>query len=395
MYDFTTVVDRKEHGSSKWKGMQVLNSRVPEGIVPFSVADMELRNPPEVIAGLKRCLDEVILGYSVATPAYQAAVCGWMKRRHNWEIRKDWIVECNGVVPALYTAVNAFTEPGDGVIMLTPVYYPFYMAVEQNDRKIVGSGLIERDGRYYIDFDDLEKKAKDPKNKLVFFCNPHNPVGRVWERDEIERFGKICIENGVQVVSDEIHFDLIMPGYKHVVYSTISSEFGDTAIICTAPSKTFNLAGMQTSNIIIKNPDIRKRFSAALDKTGFFTLNTLGYAACEIAYTQCEKWLEELLVVLDRNRATVEEYMKKHIPQIKVFKLEGTYLQWWDCRGLGMDHKELEQFMIKDALLFLDEGYIFGEQGEGFERINLACPTETLVQALDRLRDALKKRGAI
>lgn len=395
MYDFTSLVDRKEHGAAKWHGMRDLNPAVPDGIIPFSVADMELRNPPEIIDGLKRYLDEVILGYSVSTPAYHEAVCGWMKRRHNWEIQKEWIVECNGVVPALYTAVNAFTEPGDGVIMLTPVYYPFYMAVEKNGRKVVGSELIERDGRYYIDFDDLERKAKEPQNKLVFFCNPHNPVGRVWERDEIERFGKICIENGVQVLADEIHFDLIMPGRKHTVYSTVSPEFADTAIVCTAPSKTFNLAGMQTSNIVIKNKDIKKRFVEALARTGFFSLNTLGYKACEIAYTQCEKWLDELLVVLDRNRAAVEDYMKANIPQIKVFKLEGTYLQWWDCRGLGIGHKELEQFMINDALLFLDEGYIFGEKGEGFERINLACPTATLVQALDRLRDALKKKGVI
>ncbi len=395
MYDFTTLVDRKELGSAKWNGMRDLNPNVPDGVIPFSVADMELLNPPEVIAGLREYLDEVILGYAAATPRYRRAVCGWMKRRHNWDIQPDWIVETSGVVPALFTAVGAFTEPGDGVILLTPVYYPFFMAVEKNGRTIVASDMAERDGRYYIDFEDLEKKAKDPKNKLILFCSPHNPVGRVWQRDEIERLGRICIDNGVRVVSDEIHFDLIMPGHRHTVYSTISQEFADTAVVCTAPSKTFNLAGMQTSNLIIKNPDLRKRFVDELGKTGFFTCNVLGYKACELAYEQGERWLEELLVLLDANRALAEAFLRDRIPGIRVFPLEGTYLQWWDCRALGMDHKALEQFMIHEALLFLDEGYIFGNTGEGFERINLACPTASLVEALERFHAALKRKGVI
>ncbi|MCC8165218.1 MAG: pyridoxal phosphate-dependent aminotransferase [Planctomycetes bacterium] len=393
MYDFTTSIDRTLLGSSKWQGMRDLNPNVPDGVVPFSVADMEPREPPEIIEGLKDYLDNVVLGYAVATPEYDAAVCGWMKRRHDWDIEAEWIVECAGVVPALFTAVKALTKPGDGVILLTPVYYPFFMAVEKNGRSIVTSDMVVRDGRYCIDFADLEKKAADPKNTLLIFCNPHNPVGRVWDRDEIERLGAICMENGVQVVSDEIHFDLIMPGKKHIVYSTISPEFADSAIVCTAPSKTFNLAGMQTSNIIIKNPELRHRFRHELAKTGFFSCNVLGYKACEIAYTRCEPWLDELIVILDSNRRVVEDFMKTHIPKIFVHPLEGTYLQWWDCRALGLDHKALESFIINEALLFLDEGYIFGTAGEGFERINLACPTATLVQALERLRDALKKKG--
>ncbi|MCC8108433.1 MAG: pyridoxal phosphate-dependent aminotransferase [Planctomycetes bacterium] len=393
MYDFTATIDRTRLGSSKWQGMRELNPDVPDGIVPFSVADMELREPPEIIQGLKDYLDNVVLGYAVATPEYDAAVCGWMKKRHGWDIRPEWIVECNGVVPALFTAVNAFTEPGDGVILLTPVYYPFFMAVEKNGRTIVTCDMVVRDGRYRIDFVELEKKAADPKNTLLIFCNPHNPVGRVWERDEIERLGTICLRHGVQVVSDEIHFDLVMPGHKHVVYSTISPEFADNAVVCTAPSKTFNLAGMQTSNIIIQNPELRRRFCHELGKTGFFSCNVLGYKACEIAYSRCEPWLDELLVLLDANRRAVEDFMKTHIPKIIVYPLEGTYLQWWDCRALGLDHKELESFMIRDALLFLDEGYIFGAAGRGFERINLACPTATLIEALERLRTALGKKG--
>lgn len=395
MYDFTTLVDRRNTGSSKWKAMTDLKSDVPEEIIPFSVADMELKNPPEIIDGLKERLDELILGYATSTDGYLEAICGWMRRRHGWDVSPEWIVPCNGVIPALYNTVKAFTEPGDGVLMLTPVYYPFFNAVEKNGRRVVGCDLVDEGERYVIDYDAFEKLARDPKNKLLIFCSPHNPVGRVWDRDELERIGRICLENGVQILSDEIHFDLIMPGHRHTVFATVNQELADNVIICTAPSKTFNLAGMHASNIIIKNKEIRQRFSDMLVQSGFFSLNALGYVTCELAYTRCEKWLDELLVFLDGNRRFVENYMKTNIPKIKVYPLEGTYLQWWDCKELGMDHNQLEQFMVHDALLFLDEGYIFGKSGEGFERINLACPTASLEQALDRLKSALGEKGLV
>lgn len=395
MYDFVTHVDRRNAGSSKWQGMFSLKKDIPANIIPFSVADMELKNPPEILEGLKEFLTDAILGYSVATESYRTAVCDWMKTRHNWNIAPEWIVECDGVIPALYAAVNAFTDPGDGVILLTPVYYPFYSAVEQTGRKVAGCDLINTGGAYSIDYDSLSTLAKDSKNKLMIFCSPHNPVGKVWKKEDLETVGNICLENDVQLLSDEIHFDLILPGHRHTVLATVSEELQDRVVICTAPSKTFNLAGLHASNIIIKNSSIRRRFCAALAKTGFFSLNILGYKACEIAYQQCEHWLDELLLLLDGNRALVEEYMKKNIPLIKPYSLEGTYLQWWDCRALGMDHKQLESFMINDALLFLDEGYIFGKAGEGFERINLACPREKLFEALERLHGAVKRKGII
>lgn len=391
-YDFTTVVDRRNAGSEKWNDMLEINPQVPAGIIPLSVADMELPNPPEIIHGLQDYLKDTVLGYSASTPAYREAVTSWMQRRHGWTIDADWIVETNGVVPALYASVQAYTQPGDGVLIMTPVYYPFFAAVERTGRTLHTSDLAINGDKYEMDFDDIARKAADPRTKLLIFCSPHNPVGRVWSREELARLGRICLENDVLIVSDEIHFDLIFPGRHHTVFSLVSDEIADRCIVCTAPSKTFNLAGMQTSNIIVKNEKLRAKLNRVLALMCVFSLNTLGYKACEIAYTQCDAWLDELLALMVKNRDFVADYLAKNIPAIKVFPLEGTYLQWWDCRELGMDYKELERFMTKDALLYLDEGHIFGKSGRGFERINLACPTVVLEQALDRLNNALKKK---
>lgn len=392
MYDFETLVPRNKMGSIKWDEMKKANPDVAEDIVPFSVADMEFKNPPEIIEGLKQYLDEVILGYTMPTDAYYDAVEGWMKRRHNWNINKESIVLSSGVVPALFTAVKAFLNPGDGVILLTPVYYPFFMAAKANGCNVAESPLKYDGTSYEIDFDDFEQKAKDPANKILLLCNPHNPVGRVWTEEELLRIGRICIDNNVLVVADEIHFDLIMPGYRHTVFASISEEFAQHSITCTAPSKTFNLAGMQTSNIIISNKEIREKFSIANQNAGNMLLNILGYKACEIAYNKCEKWLDELIEVIEGNRKYFVEFIEKNTPEIKPVRMEGTYLQWFDCRGLGMSYKELEHFMTKEAMMFLDEGYIFGRPGEGFERINLACPKHVLEKALINLKTQLDKR---
>lgn len=374
--------------------MYAANPDVPDGTVPFSVADMEFKNAPEIAEGVSEYLKNSIMGYTFATDVYYDAVIGWMKRHHNWDIKKDWIVEYPGVVPALYHLVQLFTQPGEGVLMFTPVYYPFYNAVRLGGRTLVESRLVPNGDHYEIDFADFEAKAKDPKNKLCLLCNPHNPVGRVWTREELEKIGKICLENHVLVVSDEIHNDLIMPGYEHTVYATVSEEMAQNCVVCTAPSKTFNMAGMMTSNIIIPNPELKKKIAEYRDSQAVFFCNMAGYKACEVAYNSCENWLEELIQVLDENRKTVEEFMKENFPQIYVFRLEGTYLQWLDCRGLGLSYKDLESFMQKEAYIFTDEGYVFGEPGEGFERINLACPTWVLKDALKRMKDAWEKRQA-
>ena len=368
------------------------NPNVAKGIIPLSVADMELKNAPEIQEGLKRYIDNSVLGYSNPTDAYLDAVIGFMKRHHDWDVKKEWIYQTPGVVSALFFAVKAYTDPGDGVIIMTPVYYPFYGAVTANGRVVVENPLIEDGDSYRIDFEDLERKAKDPKNKLILLCSPHNPVGRVWTREELEHIGRICIDNDVLIVSDEIHFDLIMPGYHHTVFSTISEEFNQHCAVCTAPSKTFNLAGMQTSNIMIANEEIRKKFIDQVESCGMYIANILGYEACRIAYTDCDAWLKELLEVIVRNKEYIEQFVARHLPQVKVKRLEGTYLLWLDFRAYGLSAKELEHFMKMDAQLFFDDGYMFGQSSEGFKRINMACPTWVIEQAMDRLLAAMKEK---
>jgi len=391
-YDFETLVSRNNVGASKWNLMRKINNDVSDCIVPFSVADMEFKNPPEIIEGLKKYIDSSIMGYTEATDMYYKAVCNWMKRRHRWNIEKEWITEFSGVVPALYTIVRALTKEKDNVLVMTPVYYPFYKAITDNNRQIIKSELIFNEDHYEINFEDFEEKAKLEDTKLLILCNPHNPVGRVWSEEELKNIGRICSDNNVIVVSDEIHFDLIMPGFKHTVFANISEEFANNSVICTAPSKTFNLAGLQVSNIVIENKKIRDKVRSERRKSiGNLGLNIFGYKACEIAYNECEQWLEELIQIINKNKKVVEDFFKSSIPEVNIINLEGTYLQWLDFRALEKDHKALEKFMTTQAMFFLDEGYVFGDEGKGFERINLACPTRVLQEALDRLLEAIER----
>lgn len=390
-YDFETVVDRKNSGSAKWEQMKEWNPNVSEGIVPFSVADMELKNPPEIVKELQKYIESSIMGYTIPTESYYDAIINWMKERHDWDIKAKWIVNTPGVVTAFFAGIKTFTDPGDGVIVMSPVYYPFYNAIKSNDRKIVKNSLINKGETYEIDYKDLEEKAKDPKNKVLLFCSPHNPTGRVWRKEELEKVADICLRNDVFIISDEIHSDLIMPGYEHTVFSTISEEVKNNIIVCTAPSKTFNLAGLQNSNIIIPNEDIRVKYQNMLQSNAIGMLNMMGLKACEIAYTECEDWLEELIELIHHNHLELKKYIEENIPQIKVYDLEGTYLQWLDFTALGLNNDELEELMHNEAELFFDEGYIFGEEGNGFERWNLACPTKVMMEGLDRLRRSVEE----
>lgn len=389
-YDFTTLRPRIAVGSSKWGAMQKLRQGLPPEVIPLSVADMEFVNPPEIAEHLSHYLETMILGYTQPTDSYYAALSDWMARRHNWKIDREWVVPSPGVVPALCHMVQAYTEPGDKVIVFPPVYYPFYSAIRENGRQVLECPLLEKDGRYEMDFDRFAQVAEE--GKVLLFSSPHNPVGRVWSREELEKLSAICLEKGVLVLSDEIHFDLILGERHHTVFATLSEAAAQNCVICTAPSKTFNLAGLQTANIIIPNKKLREKLLAVRNRLGIHGCNMLGYQACETAYRECEGWLEQLLAVLRENRALVETYARAFLPGVKPVELEGTYLQWLDCRALGMDAKALEKFMQEEALWFTDEGYIFGTGGEGFERINLACPTWVLRKALDRLRDALQRR---
>ena len=397
--DFDREIDRNHTGSVKWGIIQDRNDPGrwigtdayfgENRVLPMWVADMDLPCPEPVLKALQQRARHPIFGYSTADDAYIRAVAGWMKRRHGWEIDGDWIVTTPGVVPALHLLVRAFAAPGQKVLVQRPVYYPFFSAIEENGCTVVSNTLVLDRGRYRMDLDDLEKQTADPQVRLAILCSPHNPTGRVWSPETLAAFGEICLKNDVLVVSDEIHGDLIYPGNRFTPYATLGDDLFENSVICTAPSKTFNLAGLQTSNIIIKNKIIRERFKKAMRAAGIFGINPFGMAACTAAYDQGEAWLEQLLAYLDGNLRAMTAFFADRLPNIPIIAPQGTYLVWFDCRALNLDHLGLRRLMLEKARVFLDEGYIFGPEGEGFERINIACPRPLLLEASHRIADAI------
>ncbi|MBQ6394875.1 MAG: pyridoxal phosphate-dependent aminotransferase [Atopobiaceae bacterium] len=388
-YDFETRPDRSKDGSSKWNSMYMKKPDVPEGVVPLSVADMEFVTAPEIASALSDLALNHVLGYTAPNDAYYDAVLSWQERRHGWKPEREWIVTTPGVVPAFFAASKIFTKEGEGIIVQPPVYHPFMFAIKNAGRDQVDNPLILEEGlRYRIDFDDLERKAADPKNTLMILCSPHNPIGRVWSAEELRRIADICFANDVFLICDEIHNDLILPGHEHSTLLNVldESEYGK-CMVCTAPSKTFSLAGLQCSNIFIPDSERREAFKAYFASLSMASLNIFAYTACRSAYTQAEGWLEELLLKLDENRRLVESFVEERMPEVGVAPLEGTYLQWIDLRAWGLSTEEQEELMISHDLFF-DEGAIFGQGGAGFERINLAAPTSVIREALERLAEA-------
>ena len=390
-YDFETVISRKNQGSYKWEQMYKEYPDLPDDIIPFSVADMELQIAPEIKEGLKKYIDEAVLGYTGTNDNYLEIVVNWMKKRHNFDVKKEWIVNSSGVVSALYDAIKAYTEENQGVIVFTPVYYPFYSAITSNNRKIIDCPLIENNRNYTIDFQKFEEFAKDKNNRLLILCSPHNPVGRVWTKEELEKIGEIALKNDLIIISDEIHFDILMKGQKHTVLQTISNEISEITVTCTAPTKTFNLAGIGISNIIIKNEELRKKFIKEQEKSSSHVFAALGFKACELAYTKAEKWFEQFLELINKNQQIVNEFFENKFTVLKAPLIQGTYLQWLDFRELGLKNKELKRFMNEKAKIFFSEGYTFGKNGDGFERMKLAVPTHILEKGLERLYNAIKQ----
>ncbi len=338
-------------------------------------------------------LNTGIYGYSDFMPSYYDAVINWYKRRYNWELQREWMVFTPGVVPAIRLAINAFSNPGEKIIVQTPVYYPFFSSIEDNGRQILNNPLMLKNGRYEMDFEDLEQKVKDTKAGAIILCNPHNPVGRVWNREELKRFGDICTDNGILVISDEIHSDLRYPGVGFTNFASISDKFADNSITCTAASKTFNLAGLQASNIVIPNRRIRQIFENVRDSTSSSKLNAFAEEAIKAAYNECEGWLDDLSIYLKGNKELLKEFIKENMPQVELIEPEGTYLVWLDFRKIESNPKKLEKLMLRDAKVALDEGYVFGNGGEGFERINIACPRSILEKALIQIANAVKNYG--
>ena len=392
-YDFTTVISRKHTGSAKWDDMYALHPDLPEDVIPLSVADMELKNPPQIAQGVGAYLQETVLGYTRPTGSFYDAAASWQKRRNGWTVRQEWMMDYPGVIPAIYHSIRGLTRPGEGVILLTPVYYPFYEAVRNSGRELACSPLLYRDGVYSIDFDDLEARAADPRNTLLLFCSPHNPVGRLWRREELLRVGQICLDHGVHILCDEIHSDLVLDSRSHLPLASLSEELAQNTVTCCAPSKTFNLAGLITSYLVIPSETLRRRVLEQREREGVFGCNLAGYKAMEIAYNQCEDWLEELLQLLRANRQLMADFLGDKLPRIRPVPLEATYLQWLDCSALGLSQDELDSFFREDALWFTDPGALFGPWGAQFQRINIACPTSALQAALDRLLAAARRRG--
>lgn len=392
-YDFNKIINRNNTKSLKYDFAKERN--MPEDLLPLWVADMDFQTSPEIIEALNKAVSHGIYGYSEGKEEYFDAVYNWYNDNFNWQVKKEWLIKTPGVVFAIVLAINALTNEGDSVLIQNPVYYPFTEVIIDNNRKLVNNSLVRNGKKYEINFEDFEKKIIENNVKLFILCSPHNPVGRVWKKWELEKIGDICLKHNVKIVSDEIHSDFVYPENKHIVFSSLDEKYQNITITCTAPTKTFNLAGLQISNIFIPNLEIRKKVLKQLDRVGYSQVNLMGLVACEAAYKYGRQWLNELKEYLLDNLNFLRDYLETNIPQIKLIEPEGTYLIWLDCSALGLEDKALEKFIVEKAKLWLDSGYIFGKEGEGFQRINIACPRETLKKALEQLKEAVDEIKSI
>ncbi len=385
-YDFDEEIDRRSSDSIKWATGLIFGS---DEALPMWVADMDFRVPEPVIEALVRRAQHGILGYATRPASYYQAIIDWWGRRHNWRVEKPWIVATTRVVPGLGLSILAFTNPGDKIIIQPPVYPPFLEIVTNNGRQLAYNQLKSDGQRYTMDFDDLEEKARDSRARMLILSSPHNPVGRVWSREELLRLGEVCLKHNLLIVSDEIHCDLVFPGYRHLPIASLSPDLARITITLAAPTKTFNIAGLDAAYAIIPDPLLNDRFCNQVNALHMSGGNVFGLLGLEVAYNQGEEWLDQLQGYLACNLDTLEQFFQQRIPQIKVYRPEGTYLVWLDCTGLGLPPAELKQFMVKQAKLGLNDGVPFGPGGEGFQRMNVACPRATLIRALEQLEAAV------
>ncbi len=384
--NFDEIIDRRN--TSCLKHDFAVERGYPADILPFWVADMDFRAPAPVIDALKVRAEHGIFGYTQVKDDYFAVLQNWFRTRHDWTVERRELILTPGVVFAIATAIRAFTIKGDAVLIQQPVYYPFANMIRQNERVIVDNPLRLTEGRYEIDFADFEQKIIEHRVKLFILCSPHNPVGRVWTRAELEQIAAVCLRHNVIVVADEIHEEFVRPGFRHIPFASLSEEAAAITVTCTSPSKTFNLAGLQISNIFIRNTQLRRRFKEELSRTGYDEPNTLGLTGAKAAYEHGAEWLTQLLAYIEENHARTKSFLAAHVPKVQIIEPEGTYLLWLDFRSYGLSDETLNEKIIREAHLWLDDGPIFGAGGSGFQRINIACPWATLETGLQNLAKA-------
>lgn len=384
-YDFDKTIDRRATNSYKWDS-------APEGVLPMWVADMDFRTAPAIIDALQKRVAHGIFGYTRVPDAYYDAVTLWFSRRHGWDIDREWIIYTSGVVPAVSAVIKALTVPGDKVIVQTPVYNCFFSSIRNNGCEIVSNPLRRTADTYEMDFDALERCAADPRAKVMLLCNPHNPAGRVWTPDELTRLGNICLRNGVTVVADEIHCELVYQGFKYTPFASLSDAFLHRSVTCVSPSKAFNIAGLQIANIVAFDNDLRSRIDKAININEVCDVNPFGVAATIAAYNEGEEWLNQLVDYLHGNYEAMAEFCRRELPEFPITRLEGTYLVWMDCSSLGMPSDALEHVLLDDARLWLNAGTMYGAEGEGYMRWNIACPRSVMLDGLNRFLNFVRSR---
>lgn len=387
-YNFDEVVNRAETASIKYDLCKWVFGR--KDVIPLWVADMDFRTPPFIMDALRRRMDHDILGYTYITPSFYESIIQWNLRRHQWQVKKEWISFSPGIVPAINLLIMAFTKPGDRIVIQPPVYFPFFSAIKNHNRKLIENPLKEENGTYTMDFDDLERKT-EASTRMLILSNPHNPVGNAWSPEILRNVADLCLRKNILLVSDEIHSDLIFPGQKHTPVALISPEIAKNSITCMSASKTFNLAGLSTAYLIIPDQKLKQQYEETLDHVHVGAGNIFGFVAAEAAYTYGDEWLEQLMNYLAENFRVLDLFLKREIPQIKALIPQATYLVWLDCRELNLSPDALKDFMIHEAGLGLNEGRQFGKEGEGFMRINIGCPRSILINALQNLKNAVQK----
>ena len=377
-YNFDEIVPRRNTLSYKW------DSAADGEVLPMWVADMDFRTAPAIVEALQKRVSHGIFGYTRVPDAYYDAVFNWFGRRHGWKIRRERMIYTSGVVPALSAIIKALTVPGDKVVVQTPVYNCFFSSIRNNGCTLVSNPLVRVEDTWKMDFEDLEQKVSDPKAKLFLLCNPHNPAGRVWTQEELTRMGEICFRHDVMIISDEIHCELVFPEYRYIPFASISEEFAARSVTCISPSKAFNMAGLQIANIVAPDEEVRRKIDKAININEVCDVNPFGVLATIAAYNEGEEWLVQLLDYLKGNYLWMRDFCRKYLPQFPVSRLEGTYLVWMDCSPLHQSSEELERNLMKESRLWLNAGAMYGAEGEGFMRWNIACPRSVLEEGLNR-----------